>query len=124
MSSGDIQVILAMALYFIVVLSVGFFYLRRSNSSSENYFLGGRGLGPWLTALSAEASDMSGWLLMGLPGVAYFTGASDAMWTAIGLAIGTYLNWLIVARRLRRYSAKLGAITIPDFFATRNTWVK
>ena len=90
MSSGDIQVILAMALYFIVVLSVGFFYLRRSNSSSENYFLGGRGLGPWLTALSAEASDMSGWLLMGLPGVAYFTGASDAMWTAIGLAIGTY----------------------------------
>ena len=63
MSSGDIQVILAMALYFIVVLSVGFFYLRRSNSSSENYFLGGRGLGPWLTALSAEASDMSGWLL-------------------------------------------------------------
>ena len=67
MSSGDIQVILAMALYFIVVLSVGFFYLRRSNSSSENYFLGGRGLGPWLTALSAEASDMSGWLLMGLP---------------------------------------------------------
>ena len=70
MSSGDIQVILAMALYFIVVLSVGFFYLRRSNSSSENYFLGGRGLGPWLTALSAAASDMSGWLLMGLPGVA------------------------------------------------------
>ena len=67
MSSGDIQVILAMALYFIVVLSVGFFYLRRSNSSSENYFLGGRGLGPWLTALSAEASDMSGWLLMALP---------------------------------------------------------
>ena len=120
MSSGDIQVILAMALYFIVVLSVGFFYLRRSNSSSENYFLGGRGLGPWLTALSAEASDMSGWLLMGLPGVAYFTGASDAMWTAIGLAIGTYLNWKFVARRLRKYSEVAGnAITLPDFFSNR-----
>ena len=120
MSSGDIQVILAMALYFIVVLSVGFFYLRRSNSSSENYFLGGRGLGPWLTALSAEASDMSGWLLMGLPGVAYFTGASDAMWTAIGLAIGTYLNWKFVARRLRKYSEVAGnAIPLPDFFSNR-----
>ena len=120
MSSGDIQVILAMALYFIVVLSVGFFYLRRSNASSENYFLGGRGLGPWLTALSAEASDMSGWLLMGLPGVAYFTGASDAMWTAIGLAIGTYLNWKFVARRLRKYSEVAGnAITLPDFFSNR-----
>ena len=120
MSVDDIQVVLAMALYFIVVLSVGFFYLKKSNASSENYFLGGRGLGPWLTALSAEASDMSGWLLMGLPGIAYFTGASDAMWTAIGLAIGTYLNWKFVAKRLRKYSEVAGnAITLPDFFSNR-----
>ena len=120
MSADDIQVVLAMALYFVVVLAVGFFYLKKSNASSENYFLGGRGLGPWLTALSAEASDMSGWLLMGLPGIAYFTGASDAMWTAIGLAIGTYLNWKFVAKRLRKYSEVAGnAITLPDFFSNR-----
>ncbi len=120
MSSNDIQVIAAMALYFIVVLSVGFFYLRKSNKDSESYFLGGRGLGPWLTALSAEASDMSGWLLMGLPGIAYFLGASNAMWTAIGLAIGTYLNWKFVARRLRKYSEVAGnAITLPDYFSNR-----
>lgn len=120
MSFDDIQVALAMALYFIVVLAVGFYYLKKSNTSSENYFLGGRGLGPWLTALSAEASDMSGWLLMGLPGIAYFTGASDAMWTAIGLAIGTYLNWKFVAKRLRKYSEVAGnSITLPDFFSNR-----
>ncbi|MFR7404298.1 MAG: sodium:solute symporter family transporter [Coriobacteriaceae bacterium] len=78
MIESDMQVVLAMLLYFVVVVVIGFVYAKRSNSSSEEYFLGGRGLGPWLTALSAEASDMSGWLLMGLPGVAYFTGASDA----------------------------------------------
>ncbi len=109
-----------MLIYFMVVVIIGFIYAKRSNSSSEEYFLGGRGLGPWLTALSAEASDMSGWLLMGLPGVAYFTGASDAMWTAIGLAIGTYLNWKFVAKRLRKYSEKANnAITVPDFFSNR-----
>ncbi|MEE0583829.1 MAG: sodium:proline symporter, partial [Adlercreutzia sp.] len=118
MIESDMQVVLAMLLYFVVVVVIGFVYAKRSNSSSEEYFLGGRGLGPWLTALSAEASDMSGWLLMGLPGVAYFTGASDAMWTAIGLAIGTYLNWKFVAKRLRKYSEKAGnAITVPDFFS-------
>lgn len=120
MVGNDFLVVLAMLLYFIVVLVVGFIYAKRSNSSSEEYFLGGRGLGPWLTALSAEASDMSGWLLMGLPGIAYFTGASDAMWTAIGLVIGTYLNWKFVAKRLRKYSEKAGnAITVPDFFSNR-----
>lgn len=109
-----------MLIYFVVVVCIGFVYAKRSNSSSEEYFLGGRGLGPWLTALSAEASDMSGWLLMGLPGVAYFTGASDAMWTAIGLAIGTYLNWKFVAKRLRKYSEKANnSITVPDFFSNR-----
>ncbi len=120
MVSNDFWIVLAMLIYFIVVVVIGFVYAKRSNQSTENYFLGGRGLGPWLTALSAEASDMSGWLLMGLPGIAYFMGASDAMWTAVGLAIGTYLNWLFVAKRLRKYSQVAGnAITLPDFFSNR-----
>ena len=120
MVTGDFWVLLAMLLYFIVVVLIGFVYAKKSNASSEAYFLGGRGLGPWLTALSAEASDMSGWVLMGLPGVAYFTGASDAMWTAIGLAIGTYLNWKFVAKRLRKYSEVANnSITVPDFFSNR-----
>ena len=120
MISNDFWVLLAMLLYFIVVVVIGFVYAKRSNASSEDYFLGGRGLGPWLTALSAEASDMSGWLLMGLPGVAYFTGASDALWTAIGLALGTYLNWKFVAKRLRKYSEVANnSITLPDFFSNR-----
>jgi sodium/proline symporter len=109
-----------MLIYFVVVLTIGFIYAKRSNQSTSNYFLGGRQLGPWITALSAEASDMSGWLLMGIPGVAYFTGASDIVWTAIGLAIGTYLNWKIVARRLRVYSEKAGdSITLPQYFSNR-----
>ena len=85
-----------------------------------DFYLGGRKLGPLVTAMSAEASDMSSWLLMGLPGVAYLTGIASAGWTAIGLAIGTYMNWLIVAKRIRRYSAVAGnSITIPDFFSNR-----
>ncbi len=111
---------IAMLVYFIVVLTIGFVYAKRSNSSTSEYFIGGRKVGPWLTALSAEASDMSGYLLMGLPGVAYFTGASDAGWTAVGLAIGTYLNWKLVAKRLRLYSVKAGdAITLPGFYSKR-----
>ena len=110
----------AMLLYFVVVLTIGFLYAKRSNSSTSEYFLGGRKVGPWLTALSAEASDMSGYLLMGLPGVAYFTGASDAGWTAVGLAIGTYLNWKFVAKRLRLYSVVAGdSITLPGFYSKR-----
>ncbi|WP_251197219.1 sodium/proline symporter PutP [Anaerotardibacter muris] len=120
MISGDFWVLLAMLIYFMVVVIIGFVYAKKSNSSTEEYFLGGRSLGPWLTALSAEASDMSGYLLMGLPGLAYFYGASEAMWTAVGLAIGTYLNWKFVAKRLRKYSEVAGnAITIPDFFSNR-----
>ena len=120
MVSGDFAVIIAILIYFVVVLTIGFIYAKRSNSSTSEYFLGGRKVGPWFTALSAEASDMSGYLLMGLPGVAYFTGASDAGWTAIGLAIGTYLNWLLVAKRLRRYSVVAGnAITVPGFYSNR-----
>ncbi len=120
MQRGDFYVLLAMLIYFIIVLTIGFIYTKRSNSSTREYFLGGRKVGPWFTALSAEASDMSGWLLMGLPGVAYFTGASDAMWTAIGLAIGTYLNWKLVARRLRKYSVVANdSITLPGFYSNR-----
>ena len=114
------QIMLTMAAYMLVVIGIGFAFAQRANKSSEDYFLGGRSLGPWVTAMSAEASDMSGWLLMGLPGVAYWSGLADASWTAIGLAIGTYVNWLITSKRLRRYSIKAGnAITLPEFFSNR-----
>ncbi len=117
---GDAFVVLAILIYFIVVLTIGFVYAKRSNSSASEYFLGGRKVGPWFTALSAEASDMSGYLLMGLPGLAYWCGASDVGWTAIGLAIGTYLNWLLVAKRLRKYSVVANdSITLPGFYSNR-----
>ena len=120
MDSGQIQILITMAVYMAIVIGIGIYFAKRSNQNSENYFLGGRSLGPWVSAMSAEASDMSGWLLMGLPGVAYWFGLADAAWTAIGLAIGTYLNWLIVSKRLRRYSEKAGnAITLPEFFSNR-----
>ncbi len=119
-SSGDALVLVAILIYFIVVLTIGFVYAKRSNSSASEYFLGGRKVNPWFTALSAEASDMSGYLLMGMPGLAYFCGASDVGWTAIGLAIGTYLNWLLVAKRLRKYSVKANdSITLPGFYSNR-----
>lgn len=115
-----IQIMITMAAYMIAVIVIGVAFARRANKSSEAYFLGGRTLGPWVTAMSAEASDMSGWLLMGLPGVAYWCGIADAAWTAIGLALGTYVNWLITSKRLRRYSEKAGnAITLPEFFSNR-----
>ena len=118
---GDaIQIAITMLVYMLAVIGIGLAFARRSNASSDNYFLGGRTLGPWVTAMSAEASDMSGWLLMGLPGLAYWCGLADAAWTAIGLAVGTYVNWLIVSRRLRRYSERAGnAITLPEFFSNR-----
>ena len=120
MDSKTIQILVAMIAYMAVVIVIGLLYAKRANKSSENYFLGGRSLGPWVTAMSAEASDMSGWLLMGLPGVAYWCGLADAAWTAIGLAVGTYLNWLIVSKRLRRYSVRANnAITLPEFFSNR-----
>lgn len=106
-------------IYLVGMVAVGIYFMKR-NKSTGDYYLGGRKLGPIVTAMSAEASDMSSWLLMGLPGVAYLTGVADAAWTAIGLAVGTYLNWLIVAKRLRRYSVIAGnSITIPEFFSNR-----
>lgn len=118
---GDnIQIMIVMAVYMLAVIGIGLAFAKRANESPEAYFLGGRTLGPWVTAMSAEASDMSGWLLMGLPGVAYWCGIADAAWTAIGLALGTYMNWLITSKRLRRYSEKAGnAITLPEFFSNR-----
>ena len=116
----NLQMLIAMCVYIMIVIGIGVFFTKRSNKNSENFFIGGRSLGPWVAAMSAEASDMSGWLLMGLPGVAYWCGLADAFWTAAGLAIGTYLNWLIVSKRLRKYSLAAGnAITIPDFFSNR-----
>lgn len=114
------QILIVMCVYMALVIGIGLFFAKRANENSENYFLGGRSLGPWIAAMSAEASDMSGWLLMGLPGVAYFYGLSDAIWTAIGLLAGTYINWLIVAKRLHAYSIIAGdSITIPEFFSNR-----
>ena len=114
------EIFVVMLLYMCAIIGIGIYFYKRAQRNSENYFLGGRSLGPWVAAMSAEASDMSGWLLMGLPGVAYWCGLADAFWTAIGLAIGTYVNWLIVAKRLRNYSQIAGnSITIPDFFSNR-----
>ncbi len=118
MTSAQICICLAIAAYLLAMLGVGVWFAKKNNSV-DDFYLGGRKLGPFVTAMSAEASDMSSWLLMGLPGVAYLTGLAEASWTAIGLAIGTYINWLIVAKRIRRYSHRLNAITVPQFFSKR-----
>jgi sodium/proline symporter len=120
MTSAQLCIIATIVLYLIGMVYVGFYFSRRGGgSTSHEFYLGGRKLGPIVTAMSAEASDMSSYLLMGLPGLAYLCGVAEVGWTAIGLAVGTYLNWLIVAKRLRRYSVRLDAITIPDFFSRR-----
>lgn len=118
MNESTIGILIVIGLYLIMMLVIGFIYSKK-NDDANDFYLGGRRLGPFVTAMSAEASDMSSWLLMGLPGVAYLTGVCDAAWTAIGLAIGTYFNWLLVAKRLRRYSVKTNSITLPDFFSDR-----
>ncbi len=119
MNSAGIWILTAIVVYMLIVLAVGFFYARR-NESVGDFYLGGKRLGPIVTAMSAEASDMSSWLLMGLPGVAYLSGLAEAGWTMTGLAIGTYVNWLVVARRLRRYSqTAVNVITLPEFFSNR-----
>ena len=114
----NVCIIATIVIYLVGMLLVGFVY-SKSNEDSTDFYLGGRKMGPLVTAMSAEASDMSSWLLMGLPGLAYLTGIASPGWTAIGLAVGTWLNWLIVARRLRRYSANLDAITVPQFLSLR-----
>lgn len=118
MQTSTVIIMITIIAYMAMMLIIGFVFSKK-NANVGDFYLGGRKLGPLVTAMSAEASDMSSWLLMGLPGVAYLTGGAEAGWTAIGLAIGTYLNWLIVAKRLRVYTQKCNAITIPDFVANR-----
>ena len=120
MESSQIMILITIVVYLAAMLLIGVYFSRRGgSSSSHDFYLGGRSLGPVVTAMSAEASDMSSYLLMGLPGLAYLCGLAEVTWTCIGLAVGTYLNWLIVAKRIRRYSDRLGAITVPDFFSRR-----
>ena len=119
MSTAQICIMGTIIAYLCFVIFTGVMIGRRSKKSAEGFYLGGRGIGPLVTAMSAEASDMSSYLLMGIPGLAYLSGVADASWTAIGLAVGTYLNFLLVAKKLRRYSVKLDAITIPSFISKR-----
>lgn len=109
---------LTIVVYLIGMLLIGVYFTKKNNST-DDFYLGGRTLGPLVTAMSAEASDMSGYLLMGLPGLAYLSGVADVGWTIVGLAAGTYLNWLFTSRRLRRYTHTLDAITLPEFFSKR-----
>ena len=118
MESNIIGILVTIIVYLGGMIAIGAVFSKKNKDVSD-FYLGGRKLGPLVSAMSAEASDMSSWLLMGLPGVAYLCGLAEAGWTAIGLAIGTYLNWLFVAKRLRVYSQKTGSITIPDFFSDR-----
>ena len=118
MTKENIIVLSAFVVYMIVMIVIGFVY-SKSTKNNEDYFLGGRNLGGWTAALSAQASDMSGWLLMGLPGSVYLAGTGE-VWIAIGLLIGTILNWFIVSSRLRKYTIKAGnSLTIPSFFQNR-----
>ena len=119
MTNASLIILITMAIYLVGMVAIGVIYNRKNESGTDAFFLGGRQLSPLVTAMSAEASDMSSYLLMGLPGLAYLCGLAEVSWTVIGLAVGTYLNFLLVARRLRRYSANIGAITIPDYLTRR-----
>ena len=114
MTTSEIGILIAIIVYMVGVVGIGVYFAKK-NSTTNDFYLGGRKLGPLVTAMSAEASDMSSWLLMGLPGVAYVTGVCDAFWTAAGLAVGTYVNWLIVAKRLRTYSDVCSAMRISSY---------
>lgn len=118
MISAKVLIMLTILVYLGGMIIIGI-YCSKKNENVGDFYLGGRKLGPFVTAMSAEASDMSSYLLMGLPGLAYLSGVADVGWTAIGLAIGTYLNWLVVAKKIRIYTHRLDAITIPDFFSRR-----
>ena len=118
MSSDKIITLVAFAFYMALMIGIGIFYSKRTKNN-EDYFLGGRNLSGWTAALSAQASDMSGWLLMGLPGTVYLAGTGE-VWIAIGLLAGTVLNWYIVSSRLRKYTIVAGnSLTIPSFFENR-----
>ncbi|MCM3598198.1 sodium/proline symporter PutP [Metabacillus idriensis] len=115
----EIGTLVSLGIYFVGMLLIGFYAYKKSTDDVSGYMLGGRGLGPAVTALSAGASDMSGWMLMGLPGAMYTTGLSS-MWIAVGLTVGAYLNYILVAPRLRTYTEVADdSITIPDYFENR-----
>ena len=119
MTSTQVCIMIAITVYLAIMVAIGIYWSKK-NENVGDFYLGGRKLGPFVTAMSAEASDMSSWLLMGLPGVAYLSGIADAAWTAIGLSVGTYINWLLVAKRIRVYShVANNSITLPDFFSRR-----
>ncbi len=111
------ETLLTFGVYLVFLLAVGWYFYKRT-SDIEGYILGGRGLGGWVTALSAQASDMSGWLLMGLPGAVYLGGMNEA-WIAIGLFVGTALNWMFVSARLRVYTEQTDTLTLSSFFEKR-----
>jgi len=110
----SIPTLITFITHLIILLAIGFFFFRKS-SSIEDYLLGGRNMGSWVTSFSTQASDMSGWLLMGLPGAIYLGGMGQ-VWIAVGLFIGTFLNWTLVSARLRLYTQKTNATTLPCFF--------
>ena len=112
------EIITAFIIYIALMMCIGVYYYRRTHNMSD-YFLGSRKLGAWVTSLSAEASDMSGWMLMGVPGFAYLAGL-NAGWIAVGIAIGTWANWRFVASRLRKYTEIAGnSLTLPEFLENR-----
>ena len=113
MTTAQVLILVAIAIYLLFMLWIGWICAKK-NESVDDFYLGGRKLGPFVTAMSAEASDMSSWLLMGLPGVAYLTGLAEASWTAIGLVVGTYLNWLIVARGVMLAISAIAAFLARD----------
>ena len=119
MTQGQmIWIIIAFAAYMMMMIGIGAIYMKRTSNSAD-YFLGGRGLGAWVAALSAQASDMSGWLLMGLPGAVYALGTGQS-WIAIGLLLGTILNWIFISGRLRRYTIRANnSLTLPAYFENR-----
>jgi len=112
-----VSVLVVFIVYLLALAAIGA-YCARFNRTLADFVLGGRRLGTWVTALSAQASDMSGWLLIGLPGVVYLSGLS-ALWAAVGCAVGTVFNWTVIAPRLRRDTERSDALTIPDYLASR-----
>lgn len=113
-----IWVLMAFAVYLGIMIVIGVVYMKRTRNS-EDYFLGGRGLSGWVAALSAQASDMSGWLLMGLPGAVYALGTGQS-WIAVGLLLGTICNWIFISARLRRYTIRANnSLTLPEYFENR-----
>lgn len=122
MATGGIETFITFGVYLLFLMAIGvYFYVK--TDTHEEYILGGRGVGYWVTAMSAQASDMSGWLLLGLPGAVYLSGLKQ-IWVIIGLTIGTYINWKLVAPRLRMQTEEHEALTIPTFISRKSNDTK